>query len=233
MASVWHLAAPPARAPVPSSQVPPGCPGFSLAVSLTVSHCLPFSVAPCLCPPFGLCSPHPPLAGLLLEEPRKPGLRAMLTPLLRRHNWSNFQLRGDLGFFVTTAVLCRRFGALEVDTGHVWKGGEQVGGCLHFENSDPTRHSLSPGEQSWSLCTFQGSSRMLLPEPPPPGLVGAVAPDKMQTPPDRRCPYPMRRTGEKDPAAFCFLPPCEFPQKLPIQGPLLPPGRLLIPGTWL
>lgn len=57
----------------------PGCPGFSLSVSLTLSHCLPFSVAPrfSLSPIWALQTPVLSPTGLLLEEPRRLGLRAL------------------------------------------------------------------------------------------------------------------------------------------------------------
>lgn len=78
------------------------------------------------------------------------------------------------GFFVASALSFRSFGIWDVDEGHYLEERRAGLGAVYILKTQALpRHHLSPGEQSGSLHTFQGSLRMLLPEPQPGGsLVG-------------------------------------------------------------
>lgn len=114
----------------PSSQAPPGCPGLSLLASLTVSHCPPLSVAASLSVfSFGLAA-----LGRFPRWPslRRPGLRALPSPLPSRHDRLCTQPRGDLGSLQPQPSPSEVSGFGMWTKATFWKKGKQVWGLSTF-----------------------------------------------------------------------------------------------------
>lgn len=142
-----------------------------------VPHCLSFSVATCLTPHLGSAAASH-LPGCLFLEETGAWAEDSADPTSEQTGLVKFPAKRRPGFPCSDSPPLQGVRTVEVDKGHTLEA--QVWGRLRFENPDPSQAQLIAGEQSWSLRTFQGSSRMLL-RAAAPQAGGGVAPDKMQT----------------------------------------------------
>lgn len=118
--------------------------------------------------PFGLRSPQPS-PRLFLEDPGA-WAEGPADPTSEQTGLVKFPAKRRPGFPCSYSPSLQGVRTLDGDKGHILEERSAgLGAVYSLKTQTHPRHSLSLGEQSWSLRTAQGSSRMLLPSSHPQG----------------------------------------------------------------